>query len=96
MNRLKKILTLLLLSLTLVSCWQSKTKQKSDKIEQHNKDLHKYTKIISDPTNKLTDKIENLEIEYTVWGCACPNWIQTKDNKDNDTTKNYLRFHFLY
>ena len=94
MNRLKNILTLLLLSLTLVSCGQSKTKQKSDKIEQQKKALHKYTKIISDPTNKLTEKIENLEIEYTVWGSACPNWIQTKDNKDNDSTKNYLRLHF--
>jgi hypothetical protein len=36
--------------------------------------------IISNPSNPLTGKIENLEIEYTVWGCDCPNWIQSKDN----------------
>lgn len=94
MNRLENILTLLLLTSTLVSCGQTKTKQEGDRIELQNKALHKCTKIISDSTNKLIDKIENLEIEYTVWGCACPNWIQTKDIKDNDTTKNYLSLHF--
>ena len=54
----------------------------------------KYGKVISDLTNKLIDKVENLEVEYTVWGCACPNWIRTKDNESNDTTKNYLKLHF--
>lgn len=90
----KNILTILLFSLTFVSCGQTKTNKHSDKLKQQNKVEHKYTKIISDSTNKLTDKVENIEIEYTVWGCACPNWIQTKDNKDNDTTKNYLKLHF--
>jgi len=83
------ILTILLYSLTLISCRQTETKKKVDKLAEN-----KYTKVISDSTNKLTDKIENLEIEYTVWGCACPNWIQTKDNINNDTTKNYLKLHF--
>lgn len=94
MNFHKNILALLLFSLTLFSCGQTKTKQQSEKEKQQDKSELKYTKIISDSTNKLTAKIENLEIEYTVWGCACPNWIQSKDNKDNDTTKNYLRLHF--
>ena len=90
----KSILTILLFSLTLVSCGQIKTKQKSEKEKQQDKSELKYTKIISDSTNKLTDKIENLEIEYTVWGCACPNWIQTKDNNETDPTKSYLKLHF--
>ena len=86
---MNNILTILLYSLTLISCRQTETKKKIDKLAEN-----KYTKVISDSTNKLTDKIENLEIEYTVWGCACPNWIQTKDNINNDTTKNYLKLHF--
>jgi hypothetical protein len=94
MKKLKNIYTILLFSQTLVSCGQTKTKQKTEQIELQKQVESKYDKIISDSTNKLTDKIENLEIEYTVWGCACPNWIQTKDNEDNDTTKSYLKLHF--
>jgi hypothetical protein len=94
MKRLKNIFTIFLFSLTLVSCGQTKTKQPFEQKELQKQAESKYDKVISDSTNKLTDKIENLEIEYTVWGCACPNWIQTKDNEDNDTTKNYLKLHF--
>jgi hypothetical protein len=94
MNRLNNILTILLCSLTLISCGQTEMKHKADKIGENKEVENKYTKVMSDSTNKLTNKVENLEIEYTVWGCACPNWIQTKDNIDNDTTKNFLKFHF--
>lgn len=47
-----------------------------------------------DRTNKLSDKVETLEVQYTVWGCACPNWIRIKDAESNDTTRNYLGLHF--
>ena len=94
MQTLKNIFTILLFSLTLVSCGQTKTKQQTEQKELQKQVDSKYDKVISDSTNKLTDKIENLEIEYTVWGCACPNWIQTKDNEDDDTTKSYLKLHF--
>jgi hypothetical protein len=94
MKRLNNIFTVLLFNLTLVSCGQTKTKQQIEQKELPKKVESKYDKVISDSTNKLTNKIENLEIEYTVWGCACPNWIQTKDNEDNDTTKSYLKLHF--
>jgi hypothetical protein len=94
MKRLKNIFTILLFCSTLVSCGQTKTKQQIEQKELQKQVENKYDKIISDSTNKLTDKIENLEIEYTVWGCACPNWIQTKDNDNNDTTKSYLKLHF--
>ncbi|MFV0529982.1 MAG: carboxypeptidase-like regulatory domain-containing protein [Flavobacteriales bacterium] len=36
-----------------------------------------YRKDISDPTNKLSNKIETLELQYIVWGCACANWVET-------------------
>jgi hypothetical protein len=94
MKIIKNIFLILFLCLTLVSCGQTKTKQKIEQKELQKQVENKYDKIISDSTNRLTDKIENLEIEYTVWGCACPNWIQTKDNNDSDTTKNYLNLHF--
>lgn len=60
------------LSILLISCNQTKKEKRID-----NKILK--SKVISDPTNKLSDKIENLEVEYTVFGCACPNWIRTDD-----------------
>lgn len=94
MKRLKNILTIILFTLTFTSCGQTKTEQKSDENKSQKQVEKKYSKVISDPTNILNDKIENLEVEYTVWGCACPQWIQTKDNESNDTTKNYLKLHF--
>lgn len=86
---MNNILIIVLCSLVLISCGQTSIKKKVDKIEEY-----KYTKVISDSTNKLTGKVEDLEIEYTVWGCACPNWIKTRDNINNDTTKNFLQLHF--
>ena len=94
MNIMKNLLTILFFSVTLVSSGQTKTKQQLDKTSSENHSEKKYNRVISDSTNKLTDKVETLEVEYTVWGCACPNWIQTKDNINNDTTKNFLKFHF--
>jgi hypothetical protein len=41
--------------------------------------LHDRLKIISDSTNTLTGKIESLELEYVVWGCACAPWITVSD-----------------
>lgn len=87
------LLTILLLCLPLVSCGQTTTNKATDKNEQQNQALNNYPKITADPTNKLISKVESIEVEYTVWGCACPNWIQTKDN-NNDTTKTYIKRHF--
>jgi hypothetical protein len=94
MIRLKKIFTILLFGLSLVSCGQTKNKQKIEIIEQQHQTEHKYSKVISDPTNKLTDKVEELELEYTIWGCACPQWIKTKDLELNDTTVKFISKHF--
>ncbi|MCC6722619.1 MAG: hypothetical protein IT243_10500 [Bacteroidia bacterium] len=88
------ILTLSLFCLILTYCGQANTKKQSIINKTQNQFEKRYTRIISDSTNILTNKVENLEIEYTVWGCACPQWIQTKDNQSNDTTRNYLKLHF--
>ncbi len=87
MIRLKNRLTILLCSSALLSFGQNNDHYQNGKVEGIES-----IKVISDSTNKLIDTYENLEIEYTVWGCACPNWIQAKDV--NDTTKNYLKLHF--
>lgn len=92
--RHKNILTILLCSLTLISCGQTETKKRIDEVIVNKQVEKKYTKVISDPTNKLTDKVENLEIEYTIWGCACPQWITSEDLKTNDTTVKFIDKHF--
>lgn len=91
---MKKIFAIVFCSFLIVSCSQTKINESLDKTISQNQNEKKYNKVISDSTNKLTDKIETLEVEYTVWGCACPNWIRTIDNENNDTTKNYISLHF--
>jgi hypothetical protein len=88
MKILNKILSIILIFLTQISCGQTEIKTKGENIQK------KYDQVISDPKNKLTDKIENLEIEYVVFGCACPNWIRTQDNYNSDTTKNFKELYF--
>ncbi len=92
--RHNNILTILLCSLTLISCGQTEINKRPNEITANKQVKNNYTKVISDSTNILKDNVENLELEYTVWGCACPQWIQSKDNKNSDTTKNYLKLHF--
>ena len=94
MMKHNNILTILLCNLTLISCGQTETKIKADEVTANKQVEKKYTKVISDSTNILTTRVENLELEYTVWGCACPQWIKSKDNENSDTTKNYLKLHF--
>ena len=91
---MKYIFAILLLSLTLISCGQTSGRKRAEKEKSINQSETKIRKTISDSTNKLIDKVENLEVDYTVWGCACPQWIRTKENESNDTTKNYLSLHF--
>ena len=95
MNKIENLLTILLFSLTIMSSGQSKSKNDIDKENKKKEIEKKYSKIISDSTNKLTGKIEKIEVAYTVWGCACPQWIKTKDTiKQNDEKTNYIDYHF--
>jgi hypothetical protein len=56
MKRLKNIFIILLFSLTLVSCRQTKKKQQIEQKELQKQVEKKYDKIISDSTNKINDK----------------------------------------
>ncbi len=49
---------------------------------------------MSDSTNTLEDSVQTLEIAYTVWGCACPNWIRVSEVENNDTLRPYISYHF--
>jgi hypothetical protein len=51
-------------------------------------------KIISDSTNILERKVQRLELEYIVWGCACANWITPADRIKYDT--NGLADHCIF
>lgn len=95
MKQFKSIFTLLLFCLTIFSCSQVKTEKPLEKVVEKKVVEKKYSKIISDSTNKLSGKIEKLEVSYTVWGCACPQWIQTKDtaHQNNPETK-FIDYHF--
>jgi hypothetical protein len=43
-------------------------------------------KVISDSTNTLEKGIQTIELQYTLWGCACANWITPLDAfKYNDS-----------
>ena len=83
-----------LLSLTQYSCGQTKTEQNVEKLSFKINHKERYSKVISDSTNKLIDRIEKLEVAYTGWGCKCPQWIRTKDLNSNDTTKAFIDYHF--
>ena len=39
------------------------------------------SKIISDSTNILENKVQQLQLEYVAWGCACANWITPADRE---------------
>lgn len=74
----------------LSSCTTHTRKHTDSSIEQGKK----YPKVIADSTNTLTGKIENLEVEYTVWGCACPQWIKSKEKNLGDSAIKFTDLHF--
>ena len=83
----KNKLLILLLAIAQFSCVQ--TKKQIEPIKLIEQAENKYNKVISDSTNTLIDKVEDLEVNYHIIGCACPNWIRTKDEENTDTTKTF-------
>ena len=73
-----KILIILLCCVTLISCGQTETKKKVDEVTPNKQVEKKYTKVISDSTNILTDKIENLEVEALYIGDISEIQIENK------------------
>lgn len=92
-----RIISVALLFFAFASC--------SDNSEQGNKKLQAAIKdtiavkskptIISDSTNTLNSKIQNLELEYIIWDCSCANWIRTED-RAKYSTKEKLQAHCMY
>ena len=56
-------------------------------------DSKKESKIISDSTNILDKKVQTLELQYTAWGCACPNWVTPSDVKEYSGDTAFLEHH---
>lgn len=75
---MKNILSILLL-ISACSTQSVKVKSAQEDTTKDKKNLK--PKIIADSTNSLTGKIESLELEYIVWGCACANWVTIEDSK---------------
>jgi hypothetical protein len=73
---MKKFLPILLL---LSSCSTQSDKTKSIQADTTKATKGLMPKVISDSTNTLTGKTENLELDYIVWGCACANWVTPTD-----------------
>ncbi|CAN5810942.1 hypothetical protein BH11BAC4_BH11BAC4_25460 [soil metagenome] len=75
-----KYLFLILLT-TAFSC-QRNVGKAADTVKPTSTDSipkNRYLKIISDPANKLESNIQTLELQYTLWGCACADWIEVTD-----------------
>ena len=88
------MLRILIILFLLHSCTSATDSTKQ--IENSSKDvaiLHRKAKIISDSTNILEGKIQELKLEYIVWGCACANWISPRDRiKYPDSISNHCIF----
>lgn len=69
---MKKIL---IISIIIFSC-SEKQNTKIEKTHERFKRTLVRKKDMSNPNNKLTGKIETLELQYIVWGCACANWVE--------------------
>jgi hypothetical protein len=51
--------------------------------------------IISDVTNTLENKVQDMELEFIIWDCSCANWIKTGD-RAKYYTKEKLQTHCMY
>ena len=69
---MKKIL---IISIIVFSC-SEKQNTKIETIQEKDTSTAVRKKDISNPSNKLTGKIETLELQYIVCGCACANWVE--------------------
>lgn len=82
----------LFVALAFTSCNDTKrnTKRFFDDTLSHLETTNKYQKVISDSTNVLEQSIHTLELEFILWGCACPNWISKAERiecENNDSKR---------
>ena len=50
---------------------------------------------MSNPNNILESKIQTLELDYAVFGCACADWIKKEDLEKDKSTLNMEHFIFI-
>jgi hypothetical protein len=71
-----------LFALILLSCTSKRIRINENKgIDSSQNTAKSSPKIISDSTNTLEGKVQQLQLEYIGWGCACANWITPADRK---------------
>jgi hypothetical protein len=76
---------LLIIIIILCSCSTNSNKLNQEKLKVDSSIAIRELKIISDSTNQLETKVQKLELEYIIWGCACANWITHSDRLKYDT-----------
>ena len=81
----------------MVSCSGNaeKTEKKSQAITKDTTAAKRKPKVISDATNILEKKVQNLELEFIIWDCSCANWI-TSEDRMKYYTKEKLQAHCMY
>jgi hypothetical protein len=80
LNIHNKFLFLTITIVNLIACTNNKSTEKhTPKKEAEVKNLSEPLILISDSTNTLDKKIQTLQLQYTLWGCACANWITNTD-----------------
>ena len=58
-------------------------------------DKFKSGEEMADPKNTLETKIETLELDYVVFGCACANWIKKEDLEKDNGKLNIEHYFFI-
>lgn len=84
-----------ILLIIFLACSDSSNKRRqvaNESSKQEIKTEVKY-KIISDSTNQLEAKIQTLKLQYTLWGCACPEWITISDALKYSGTNAFFKHH---
>ena len=72
-----KFLSVFILVIIISSCTPSSTTKEVNS-------YHKESKIISDPYNPIIDTTETIKLNYILWGCNCPNWVNPKLENDSN------------
>ncbi|WP_281635278.1 hypothetical protein [Flavobacterium marginilacus] len=90
--------TLFIILFILTSCNYSKHEDDKSpvRLPVKTKKLHEFKRgeEMSNPNNILEPKIQTLELDYAVFSCACPNWIQKEDLEKDKNTLNMK--HYIY
>ena len=72
---------ILLFTVLFFSCNETSTKSSPIKKAKDSLADARQPKYLPDPTNTLEKKVQKLELEYILWGCACANWVTLSDYK---------------